>query len=204
MSSPVYEPQASASPSASPRETETSAYSAELLQRLVDQGAYFNLHSTPSVSESRVAIRGSGGKEILGLRVVESLRRFSIDTYPPTERQPFRATNTIGEIAGSFTHHWMFIPDDYLAQPGSEIPPTALDASRSQRFVMVDGICRFGNGADGFRGFGPTLRRSMDNRSYSLRPSVRSSRVLGSLRAITNVHTSIAANLTWSAVLPAA
>jgi hypothetical protein len=154
MSSPVYEPQASASPSASPRETETSAYSAELLQRLVDQGAYFNLHSTPSVSESRVAIRGSGGKEILGLRVVESLRRFSIDTYPPTERQPFRATNTIGEIAGSFTHHWMFIPDDYLAQPGSEIPPTALDASRSQRFVMVDGICRFGNGADGFRGFG--------------------------------------------------
>jgi len=135
-------------------EAGAGAYSADLLQRLVDQAAYFNLHSTPGVSESRVAIRGTDRKEILGVRVTESLRRFSIRTYAATERQPFRATNTIGEIAGNFTHRWMFIPDDYSAQPGSEIPPTALDASRSQRFVMVDGVCRFGNGEDGFRGFG--------------------------------------------------
>lgn len=154
MSSHVSQPQARASLPAPPKETRTGAYSAELLQRLVDQGAYFNLHSTPGASESQVAIRGSGGKEILGVRVIESLRRFSIDTYAATERQPFHATNTIGEIAGNFTHQWMFIPDDYAAQPGSQVPPTAFDASRSQRFVMVDGICRFGNGADGFRGFG--------------------------------------------------
>lgn len=146
--------QAGAAPATSSAETTTSAYSAEVLQRLVDQGAYFNFHSTPVVSESHVAIRGTEGKEVLGIRVNESLRRFSIHTYAPTERQPFRATNTIGEVAGNFTHRWMFIPDDYSAQPGSQIPPTPLDASRSQRFVMVDGICRFGNGADGFRGFG--------------------------------------------------
>jgi hypothetical protein len=132
----------------------TGTYSAELLQHLVHQAAYFNLHSTPDAQDFHIAIHGNGGKEILGLRVTESLRRFSIRTYAPTERQPFRATNTIGEIAGNFTHCWKFIPDDYSAQPGSQIPPTALDVSRSQRFVMVDGICRFGNGEDGFRGFG--------------------------------------------------
>jgi hypothetical protein len=137
-----------------PAEEGTGSYSAELLQRLVDQAAYFNLHSTPGASDSRVAIRAPGGKEILGLRVTESLRRFKIHTYAPTDSRPFRATNTVGEIAGSFTHRWMFIPDDYSARPDSPIPPTALDLSRSQRFVMADGICRLGDVGDGFRGFG--------------------------------------------------
>lgn len=155
MSSQVSQQQAG--PGASPPATEarTGTYSTELLQHLVDQAAYFNLHSTPGTSESPVAIRGAGGKEILGVRVTESLRRFSIRTYAPTDRQPFRATNTIGEIAGRFEHRWMFIPDDYSARPGVQPPPTAFDPSRSQRFVMMDGICRLGDGdEDGFRGFG--------------------------------------------------
>jgi len=154
MSSHVSQPQA-VGPSASPPApaTETRSYSAELLQRLVDQGAYFSLHSTPGASDSQVAIRAPGGKEILGLRVTESLRRFKINTYASTDR-PFRATNTVGEIAGSFTHRWMFIPDDYSVRPDSKVPPTALDLSRSQRFVMADGICWLGDVGDGFRGFG--------------------------------------------------
>ena len=145
----------SVSPPAPAMEGETGTYSAELLQRLVDQAAYFSLHSTPGPSDSRVAIRGGTGKEIVGLRVTESLRRFKIQTYAPTDHQPFRATNTIGEIAGRFEQRWMFIPDDYSARPGSQVPSTAFDPSRSQRFVMVDGICRLGDrNEDGFRGFG--------------------------------------------------
>lgn len=143
----------SAPPSTPAAEAQTGSYSAEILQRVVDQAAYFNLHSTPHVSESRITIRG-GGKEILGLRVEESLRRFHIHTYQPTADQPFRATNVGGEIAGTFTHRWMFIPDDYSARPDSNPPPTALDPSRSQRFVMLDGICRLGDEKDGFSGFG--------------------------------------------------
>ena len=46
------------------------------------------------------------------------------------------------------------MPDDFFADPGSEPPATVLDPSRSQRFVMLNGICKFGNGTDGFRGFG--------------------------------------------------
>src|SRR5262249_11305815 len=32
--------------------------------------------------------------------------------------------------------------------------PTLLDPSRSQRFAMIGGICKFGDGEDGFYGFG--------------------------------------------------
>jgi len=55
---------------------------------------------------------------------------------------------------GQFTHRWVVVPPDYVARPGQEPPPTALDPSRSQRFVMLDSICRFGDGKDCFHGFG--------------------------------------------------
>lgn len=141
-----------ASPGGSPTNAGASSYSAELLQRLVDQGAYFNLYSRPRSKESHTAVRG--GQDTLGFSVTEELRRFYIRTYVPTDGRPFRASNTLGEIAGSFTHRWMFMPDDYVARPGSEPPQTALDLLRSQRFVMLDGICRLGDDNDGFRGFG--------------------------------------------------
>jgi hypothetical protein len=47
----------------------------------------------------------------------------------------------------------MVMPDDFHARPDRLPPPTRLDESRPQRFVMVDGRCMFGS-RDGFRGFG--------------------------------------------------
>ena len=60
----------------------------------------------------------------------------------------------MGESYGKFKHRWMLVPDDFVAAPDRESPPTSLDMSRSQRFVMLDGICTFGGSKDGFRGFG--------------------------------------------------
>jgi hypothetical protein len=132
-----------------------AAYSAELLQHLVDQASYFNLHSTPDANGRDVAIRRrtNNKDEVIGVRVHELLRRFNIRTYPATDLLPWRATNTVGEVAGKFTHCWMFIPDDFVAQPGCEPPPTAFNPEHSQRFVMLNAICKLGNG-DGFSGFG--------------------------------------------------
>ena len=129
-------------------------YSAAELQRLVDDAAYFNIYSTPGTQHSSAAIRNGNRNEVIGVRVNETLRRFEIKTQVPTDRTPFRATNAIGEVAGNFTHQWLFIPNDYAALPGCVPPPTVIDRSRSQRFVMLNGICRLGNGDDGFRGFG--------------------------------------------------
>jgi hypothetical protein len=128
---------------------------AEALQRLVDQAAHFNMFSTPDANGSDAAILApGGGNSVIGIRVNEVLRRFEVNAQPPTSERPLGAKNVVGEVAGKFTHRWMAIPDDFVAAPGREPPPTALDPSRSQRFVMLDSVCAFGDGKDGFRGFG--------------------------------------------------
>jgi len=130
------------------------AISAEALQRLVDQAAYFNAFSLPGAQRQGVAIRGQGNNgDVCGFRIEEDLHRFSVNVSPPTADGGLRATNAVGESYGRFTHRWMLVPDDFVAGPGREPPAVALDPSRSQRFVMLDGECRFGDG-DGFRGFG--------------------------------------------------
>lgn len=132
-----------------------ATYSPEVLQRLVDQAAHFNAFSLPDAARPRVAIRGQGNNgDVLGFRVCEDLHRFTIKTEAPTASRGLTASNVVGESYGRFEHRWVLAPDDFVASPGREPPPTPLDASRSQRFVMLDGVCTFGDGQDGFRGFG--------------------------------------------------
>jgi hypothetical protein len=68
----------------------------------------------------------------------------------------------------------MVLPDDFRAFPDSEPPPTPLDPTRSQRFAMLDGVCQFGDGRDGFRGFGTglTLPTSSNGRTQLLAMAV--------------------------------
>lgn len=127
---------------------------AEVLQALIDEAGNFNLLSIPEGAhgsgEGR-PIQGPGG--IVGWDVRESLHRLEVITQAPSGRHPFRASNRMGEALGTFQHRWMLAPDDFVATPESVPPPTALDPSRSQRVVLLDGECRFGQ-RDGFRGFG--------------------------------------------------
>lgn len=127
----------------------------EVLQRLVDQAAHFNMLSIPDSANADVAIAARGSSNVVvGINVSEVLHRFDVRVQPPTSERPLRASNIVGEAAGRFTHRWMVIPDDFVALPGREPPPTPLDPSRPQRFVMLDSTCSFGEGRDGFRGFG--------------------------------------------------
>ncbi len=128
-------------------------YSPEALQRLVDQAAYFNALSVSSAKSSSVSIRNQNG-DCIGFRVQEDLHRLAVTVQPPTREGGLKASNAMGESYGKFKHRWMLVPDDFVGAPDREPPPTSLDTSRSQRFVMIDGICTFGGSKDGFRGFG--------------------------------------------------
>lgn len=128
-------------------------FSAEALQRLVDEAAHFNLFSLPGAPPSALLAPG-GGNHPVGLKLSETLHRFEVSVQPPTSARPLRARNVVGEAVGQFTHRWLLIPDDFVALPEREPPPTVLDPARAQRFVMLDSLCRFGAGQDGFRGFG--------------------------------------------------
>ena len=132
---------------------EALKYTPEVLQRLIDQAAYFNVLSLSGSKCDRAAIKGQGS-DCIGFRVEEDLHRLSVIVQPPTAEGGLKASNAMGESFGKFKHRWLFVPDDFVCTPDCEPPPTPLDQSRSQRFVMLDGVCTFGDGKNGFRGFG--------------------------------------------------
>ena len=148
-------------------------YPFDTVQHLLDQAAYLNLFSVPDRQSSPVAITSterSGG--VIGIRVSEVLHRFEVDVLPPTLEAGLRATNVRGEAIAKFNHRWIIIPDDFRALPDREPPPTPLDPSRSQRFVMLDGVCTFGGGKDGFRGFGTGITYPGEGNSELLAAAV--------------------------------
>lgn len=129
--------------------------SPEAVQALVDRAAHFNMYSLPERGGANVDITAPGdAQSVIGWRIHEVLHRFEILCEAPTDRNPLRGRHRVGEVAARFSHRWMLTPDDFVASPDREPPPTRLDPSRSQRFVMLDGRCTFGSGEDGFRGFG--------------------------------------------------
>ena len=95
-----------------------SAYSPEVLQRLVDQAAYFNVFSLPDKKIADIAIREQG--QTIGFRVNEQLHRFAVDVDRPTAEDGLKASNTVGECYGKVKHRWLFAPDDYVAAPGRD------------------------------------------------------------------------------------
>jgi hypothetical protein len=130
----------------------TETYPFERVLYLLDQAAYFNLYSSPAGRDAEADITTGGA--CVGFNVTEDLHRFVIGVEPPRAGAVLRASNRVGERLGRFRSRWLLCPDDFEALPGREPPVTALDPSRSQRFVMLGGECEFGDGSDGFEGFG--------------------------------------------------
>jgi hypothetical protein len=127
----------------------------DTVEHLLDQAAHFNLYSVPVPNDRGAAVTMEGNSaEVVGFRIHEVLHRFDVSIEPPTGKCGLRAMNRTGEPVGRFDHRWMLIPDDFEALPDREPPPTPLNQFRSQRFVMLDGACSFGDGRDGFYGFG--------------------------------------------------
>jgi hypothetical protein len=123
------------------------------MQYLLDESAYFNLLSVPHHAGTRAAIYGPN-QAVIGFRADHDLHRFVVTTQAPEVANGIQAVNVVGEKIGHCTQRWMLIPDNFYALPGTEPPPTVFDPSRTQRFAMMDAVYRFGQGADGFRGFG--------------------------------------------------
>ena len=128
-------------------------YPFEVVQHLLDEAAYFPMFSIPNCNRSPLILSPGSSNALIGMHIRERLHRFSIVLDPPG-RNAISIHNTVGEPLATFEHRWMFAPDGFGALPGVEPPPTVLDTSRSQRFVMLDSICKFDNRKDGFRGFG--------------------------------------------------
>jgi hypothetical protein len=124
------------------------------VQRLLDEAAYYSLYSLPDEGTRPLAMPATAGGGTIGFEQSERLHSFEIDLSPPRPGRGLLAANRIGGRLGAFTSRWMLMPDDFVALPGRQPPPTVLDDGRPQRFVMLDALCRLGSDGDGFEGFG--------------------------------------------------
>jgi hypothetical protein len=134
-------PPASGSPSSSNASLPFAA-----LERLVDQAAVFNAFIP--AKQAHASTRGS----ILDMPVSQRLHRFSAETK--VAGSCVKASNEVGEIVGAIDQRWVLVPDDYVAGPGYQPARVPFNPAISQRFVMQEVRVSFGEGSDGFIGFG--------------------------------------------------
>lgn len=149
--SPVQEPVRSSAATLPDMNAETNPF--DIVLHLLDEAAYFPLYSMPESRDSSAILSTGSTSNAIGVRVSERLHRLKVNVQLPT-RKGVHANNEIGEPLAHFRHRWMIAPEGFRGFPGQEPPPTALDPSRSQVFVMLDSHCEFANRHDGFRGFG--------------------------------------------------
>lgn len=142
-----------ATPAATLPDINAETYPFDMVMHLLDEAAYFTMFSIPTRGQSRTILPSGSSHGPIGIDVREALHRFSITVQPPS-RDGLNVNNTVGEKLAYFEHRWMFAPDGFAALPQREPPGTVFDPSRSQRFVMLDSVCKFENGEDGFHGFG--------------------------------------------------
>ncbi|HEY6253583.1 MAG TPA: hypothetical protein VI685_26795 [Candidatus Angelobacter sp.] len=134
-------------PATAPSPAATSTPPPEVIQRLIDQVAGFNLYVVPDGSNT------SSGSGATGLVLSETLHRFDVTLQRP-DSSGVRASNTFGDTVGKVDIRWFMIPDSFVARPDRQPPATRIDPSISQRFVMQETTFSFGDGRDGFRSFG--------------------------------------------------
>jgi hypothetical protein len=133
-------------------------YSRDTIQRLVDQVSVFHLFVVPSSgSSAAIFSRNAGG--CVGFKACESVQRFEIELQigPGVS-----ACNVVGESLGRLDLRWMVIPDQFLARPHCEPPPTMFNPLLSQRFALQETVFTFKNG-HGFRSFGAGRTFPMTN-----------------------------------------
>jgi hypothetical protein len=127
----------------------------EELQHLVDEAASFNVYTMPDgQTPGSVIAQPSRPGTVLGVEGSQTVHRFAIDLELPSLDEGVRAANRIGAAVGRLDFRWLMAPQEYVARPDREPPATALDVSRSQRFVMQEMVLSWGDGGDGFYSFG--------------------------------------------------
>jgi hypothetical protein len=129
-------------------------YRIDSVNALIKQAAYLTIFTVPDPSRPNIPVLSPRG-EMIGVEVNEELHRFEIRPESPNVRDGLRVDNVVGEPVANVHIRWMTCPDDFEAGPGKEPPPTPVDPTRSQRFVMLEGAMKFHDRENsGFNAFG--------------------------------------------------
>ena len=111
--------------------------------RLLNEVAIFTIFNTANPALPNTPVPSpTDPTKLIGMDVNEDLHRFDIDV-PDPGLNGFHASNRVGEQVANIRIQWRVIPDDYVAFPNVQPPPTILDPTRSQRFCMLGGQMTF-------------------------------------------------------------
>jgi hypothetical protein len=124
----------------------------ERTQRLIDQAAQFHVYLAPDRASTRAAPRDATAG-VTGIDGDHTVRRFDLDLEHAGQDVP-SGRSVVGETIGRASLRWAIVPEEYIARPDREPPPTPRDTAVSQRFTIQPSTFTFGDGRDGFRIFG--------------------------------------------------
>lgn len=120
-----------------------SAQDAGKVQAQLNECAIFTIFNTANPALPNTPVPSPNDPtQLIGMDVNEDLHRFEI-RVPDPGPQGFRAANRVGELVANIHIQWRVIPDDYVAFPNVQPPPTILDPTKSQRFCMLGGQMTF-------------------------------------------------------------
>ncbi|HXI44047.1 MAG TPA: hypothetical protein VNH83_28950 [Bryobacteraceae bacterium] len=137
-----------------PNGDDPETFQIDAVNSLIRKAAYFTIFTVPDASRPNVPIFSPDG-QMIGVEVNEELHRFDIRSAMPQPGEGIRVSNQVGEPIANVHIRWMPCPDDFEGAPGKTPPPTPLDPTRSQRFIMLDGSMRFRDRDEsGFLAFG--------------------------------------------------
>ncbi len=124
----------------------------ELIRRQLNESAQYHILTVPRSGGTHTISAPGGG--VAGYRMQQAIHRFQINFVPPSMSGGIRSANTVGEEVGGLDLWLQAIPHDFYARPDLVPPAEPLDRTRSQRVVLQEATVTFGDGPDGFRGFG--------------------------------------------------
>jgi hypothetical protein len=143
-----------------PPGVDSTVWRIDTVNALIREAAYLPIFTVPDRSRPNVPVFSDRG-EMIGVEVNEALHRFEIG--PDFNAAGLRARNIVGERVASVHIRWMTCPDDFEGGPERVPPPTPIDPSRSQRFVMLEGNMTFHDRYNsGFHAYGAGRTFPMD------------------------------------------
>jgi hypothetical protein len=123
---------------------ENASSGREGVTRQLEKAAVLTLFSgdNPALPDSAV-FAPENHDLLVGVDLSKDLRQFDVAMKSHVSATEPWATNRLGQVLGRLQARFRPAPEGFEAVPGRELPPTALDMSRSQRFVLLDGEFRW-------------------------------------------------------------
>lgn len=129
------------------------------VQHQLDRAVWLNLYATPVPGHADEAWLVDDRKDYFGIdggygiSLASRLRRFD-SRILPSRGTDLRVRQAVGRPLGDLRGRVLFGPPDLAWAPGREPAIRIFDPWRPQAFAMLDVEARFGDGDDGFEGYG--------------------------------------------------